>query len=560
MNEEKDTREENLDAAAKKKKIKRVEKSVLSVLLALVIVAVGFVAGWFGRWGALGKKKQSLLWAIDVAEENYYRDLEDALYDNLFASFGFDPYSGYYTAEEYETVVNEWNGQNLDAGFSVYTEEKPLQVYQIAAGSSAADAGIRKGMYFLKFGKTEETLKSGNAEDYFTFVANLKTGDTYCVLCGDSENESEATCYTLENGADGAGISLTRTYDPMRVYQVVGNSPADKAGLKRGMYILGYGASDNKEEMTAGSSADFFTFVKSLRPDNDGNIFFWLKCSFDKDDADASVYKLTMAEYQASYCFYRDNKVSYRFRTKEGSDKDKKPEAVLTDEPLTALDDDTAYICLSEFTGNAAAEFKECLQKMKDNNRKNLILDLRGNGGGRMNVFAEIASYLLKDATAGTQKVAYAKFKNGATVSYSVKGSYYKDYFGESSRISILADEYTASASECLIGALIDYKTISFSDVYLHRNGKGEARTYGKGIMQTTYEGPSGSALKLTSAEIFWPKSGKTIHGVGVTTADGANAILSTLLPDSTDSFLQEAIGVIKNKPTVSPDAPSVSV
>ena len=95
MNEEKDTREENLDAAAKKKKIKRVEKSVLSVLLALVIVAVGFVAGWFGRWGALGKKKQSLLWAIDVAEENYYRDLEDALYDNLFASFAFDPYSGY---------------------------------------------------------------------------------------------------------------------------------------------------------------------------------------------------------------------------------------------------------------------------------------------------------------------------------------------------------------------------------------------------------------------------------------------------------------------------------
>ena len=198
---------------------------------------------------------------------------------------------------------------------------------------------------------------------------------------------------------------------------------------------------------------------------------------------------------------------------------------------------------------------------MKENGRTNLIIDLRGNGGGYMDVFVEIASYLLKDAGAGAQKVAYAKFKSGATVSYSASRSNYSTYFTAESRVSVLADEYTASASECLIGALVDYKTIAFSDIYLHENENGVAKTYGKGIMQTHYENSTGATLKLTSAEIFWPKSNKTIHDVGVTAkGDGAIAIKSSLLPDQNDGFLQEAIGLIKEKPTTSPDAPTTSV
>ena len=219
------------------------------------------------------------------------------------------------------------------------------------------------------------------------------------------------------------------------------------------------------------------------------------------------------------------------------------------------LDDNTAYIALTQFTGTAAAEFKECLNKMKESGRKHLILDLRGNGGGYMDVFVEIAACLLKETSgSGAQKVAYAKFKDGATVSYSARKSLYKDYFKDDSHISVLADEYTASASECLIGALIDYKTIDYSDIYLRENENGVAKSYGKGIMQTHFEDKYGNTLKLTSAEIFWPKSNKTIHDVGVTPQDGAVAIPSALLPDGTDSFLQRAVELIKNKQNTPPE------
>ncbi|MDE6411180.1 MAG: hypothetical protein K2L02_01400, partial [Clostridia bacterium] len=280
-------------------------------------------------------------------------------------------------------------------------------------------------------------------------------------------------------------------------------------------------------------------FISTLKPDAEGKYTLYLQCGFDKEGADAEVYPVELKEsYLATYCYYRDNGGTYRFR---GEGNEKKLEKIEKEEPL-ALPDKTAYIALTEFTGNAAKEFKDCLELMKKNGCENLILDLRGNGGGYMDVFVEIASYLLKETTAGAQKVAYAKFKSGAIVSYSTRKSYYNDYFGANSKINVLADERTASASECLIGALVDYKTIGFSDIYLRENENGVAKTYGKGIMQTHYDSPNGDILKLTSAEIFWPLSNKSIHDKGVLPSDGAHKIPSSLLPDKNDSFLQEAI------------------
>lgn len=536
----------------KAKKIKRVETCVLSVLLAAILMAVAFIAGWFGRWGALGKNKQSLLWAIDTAKENYYKDVdEDELYESLFAAFNFDPYSTYYTKTEYEAVESERDGVNRDAGFSVYGEESYLTVYDVIANSSAAEKGIAPDMRFWKFGKTEETLKAGTAEDYFAFVANLDKNEHYFVKCGESEKEEAATVYEVVNGERGAGISLTRKYDPMRVYQVVGNSPADLAGLRRGMYILKYGASENVDEMVSGSSSEFFAFVNQLKPDENKQVTVHIYCGFDKEGDGAKVYSITMKEYNATYCYYRDNSGTYRFREVKEQDKLVKKLVKIEGEEALAVGDDTAYIALTQFTGSAAAEFKDCLKKMKESGCKNLILDLRGNGGGYMDVFVEIAACLLKETTSGAQKVAYAEFRDGATVSYSARKSSYNDYFESDSRVSVLADEYTASASECLIGALVDYKTIDFSDIYLREDENGVAKTYGKGIMQTHYEDKHGNTLKLTSAEIFWPKSKKTIHGIGVNSIDHkANAIASTLLPDANDSFLQAVIAQL---------APSVS-
>ena len=84
-----------------------------------------------------------------------------------------------------------------------------------------------------------------------------------------------------------------------------------------------------------------------------------------------------------------------------------------------------------------------------------------------------------------------------------------------------MCDEGTASAAEALIGAILDYDSENIVSVVVSSstlNGETVYKTYGKGIMQTTYANLDGSAVKLTTAGIFWPVSNVTIHDVGITT------------------------------------------
>ena len=115
---------------------------------------------------------------------------------------------------------------------------------------------------------------------------------------------------------------------------------------------------------------------------------------------------------------------------------------------------------------------------------------------------------------------------------FAADGNYFYDYFSEDSRICVLADSMTASASECLIGSMIDYGAIAYADICLsYRNGV--AKTYGKGIMQTTYPYLlTGDALRLTTAKIVWPKSGRCIHGIGVLPTDGAITVEENYVGD----------------------------
>ena len=129
--------------------------------------------------------------------------------------------------------------------------------------------------------------------------------------------------------------------------------------------------------------------------------------------------------------------------------------------------------------------------------------------------------------------LAKAVDRDGNEYAFAAKGNLYNDYFGEDGKVYVLADSGTASASECLIGCMIDYGCVGYADICLsYRNG--EAKTYGKGIMQTTrsrYPWTS-EAIKLTTATICWPVSGRCIHGVGVTVADGVKTVAETYSPD----------------------------
>ena len=416
-------------------------KRVVCVLLALLLVGVGFLGGWFGYYYSLDEEMRTFLWAYGVSKRNYYREINEAeLYGRLHGVLDLDPYSKLYSPDEYAEYMREGQGQNKGIGVSM----------------------------------TNETTKDG-------------------------------------------------VYP--RLFLVLENSPACIVGLRKGMYVLGFGTS--ADSLQTGATEMLAEFISQ----QEGS--FVLRCGFESDGSDAENYTLERRAYQAAFVHYRDNETSFRFRG----------ESTLalteTHEPLETLDSDTAYIRLDEFSGNAAAEFAACLNLMKNRKRTNLIIDLRTNGGGYLDILAEISSHLLRNAKERTPIVAKAVYRSGREQKTHAPGNYFSNYFSQDSRVYVLADENTASASECLIGALVDYGTIGYGDIFLREDAGGTAKTYGKGIMQSHFQSANGAAMKLTTAEIFWP-SGKSIHGVGVIPQDGAVPIRADLIWGKSDPMLEE--------------------
>ena len=154
------------------------------------------------------------------------------------------------------------------------------------------------------------------------------------------------------------------------------------------------------------------------------------------------------------------------------------------------------YIYISVFASNTVKQFKEKLENLEKEKINSLIIDVRGNTGGYLNVVTDIISMFIKK-----DEVIYKLKTKNKIDSITDKTVEYRTY-----PVAILADRGSASASELLIGA--------FSETY---NAKiiGE-NTYGKGKVQKVFELSSGALLKYTYQEWLTPK-GNYIDGVGVT-------------------------------------------
>ena len=92
---------------------------------------------------------------------------------------------------------------------------------------------------------------------------------------------------------------------------------------------------------------------------------------------------------------------------------------------------------------------------------------------------------------------------------------------------------------------MLYYNTVDYEDIYLVKAGGGDspARTYGKGIMQTTWRNLlTGEAVKLTTARIYWPDGETCIQGRGVTSDDGAHRIDAASNADYGDPALLQIL------------------
>ena len=158
------------------------------------------------------------------------------------------------------------------------------------------------------------------------------------------------------------------------------------------------------------------------------------------------------------------------------------------------LDDNIGYIKITSFTEHTNKEFEKALKTLKQSDIKGLIIDLRDNPGGLLNVCKDIADSLIGEGT-----IVYTKDNKGNTE--YLKSD--KEKLGLP--IVVLTNEGSASASEILTGAIIDNKAgISVGTT-----------TFGKGLVQSVRGLKDGTGYKLTTAQYFTP-NGEYINGKGI--------------------------------------------
>lgn len=159
------------------------------------------------------------------------------------------------------------------------------------------------------------------------------------------------------------------------------------------------------------------------------------------------------------------------------------------------LEDDIAYIQITEFEDLTPSQFSEAMQSVRDSGMKGLIIDLRGNPGGSVVAVVEIARMLLPEGI-----VVYTEDKYGNREDYSCDGENEFEL-----PLVVLVDGNSASASELLAGAIQDY----------HKGTLVGTTTFGKGIVQQVLTLRDGSAIKITVSSYYTP-AGRNIHGIGI--------------------------------------------
>ena len=190
------------------------------------------------------------------------------------------------------------------------------------------------------------------------------------------------------------------------------------------------------------------------------------------------------------------------------------------------LDDKIGYLSIAQFDDVTPAQFDENFEKLKKEGMTSLIIDLRNNPGGTVTAVTQIASELLPEGL-----VFYMEDKNGKREEYKCPGADFD------LPLVVLVNEYSASASEILAGAIQDAKIGKLVGV----------TTYGKGIVQNLYPLEDGTALKITVAD-YYTRGGRNIHKVGIEPDVTVEFDSEAYDKDETDNQLEKAKEIVLGK------------
>ncbi|MDO5541153.1 MAG: S41 family peptidase [Eubacteriales bacterium] len=195
------------------------------------------------------------------------------------------------------------------------------------------------------------------------------------------------------------------------------------------------------------------------------------------------------------------------------------------------LEDKIGYIRILEFDTVTVEQFEQALDALEKQGMEKLIIDVRDNPGGVLQVVCDILDRLLPEGL-----IVYTEDKQGE------RTEYYSDEEHKFEKpLVVLINENSASASEIFAGAIKDYDAGTLVGV----------TTFGKGIVQRIYNLSDGTGMKLTIANYYTPK-GEFIHKKGIEPDvveeldEDVREMVS--VPEDMDNQLQKAIEIIKNK------------
>ncbi len=268
--------------------------------------------------------------------------------------------------------------------------------------------------------------------------------------------EVKAMNEPLQGNFDGIGVQFNMVEDTLLVIQPVSNGPSEKAGIMAGDRIVTV-----NDTAIAGVKMSKEKIMKRLRGPR------------------GTMVKLGIVR--------RGVKEHLTFDIKRDKIPVKSLDAVYMIRP------GTGYIRIGNFGATTYDEFMEGIGKLRKEGMKDLILDLQDNGGGYLQAAVQIANEFLDK----NDMIVYTEGRAARRMEYRAMG----DGRLRDGRVFVLVNEFTASASEIVSGAVQDHDRGTIIG----------RRTFGKGLVQRPIDLPDGSMIRLTIAHYYTP-SGRCIQ------------------------------------------------
>lgn len=271
-----------------------------------------------------------------------------------------------------------------------------------------------------------------------------------------TKEETTSSQETMQGSFSGIGIQFNMQKDTLYVVQTIAGGPSEKVGILPGDRFIAV-----DDSIFAGRKLKNTDIMKRLRGPKGTKVNIKVKRG---SNAELLEFRIT-----------RD------------------------DIPLNSIDavymadGKTGYIRLSRFAATSYKEFKDAITKLKKQGMQQLILDLTDNGGGYMQIAAQIANEMLNRGNL----IVYTQGRKSPRQNLNADGS---GTF-RTQKVVVMINQFSASASEILSGAVQDWDR----GVVVGR------RSFGKGLVQREFLLPDSSSFRLTIARYYTP-SGRNIQ------------------------------------------------